>query len=249
MIKLAKRKNISKYIRFEVFKRDSFTCQYCGRSAPDVVLEVDHIIPVAKGGDNNITNLITSCFDCNRGKRDKKLTETQIIKASKTELDKLNERKEQLEMISKWRIDLLNIEKEEAKKIIELVNTEININISLTDSGINNMIKLIKKYGFEEILESSVISFSKYDPEVAFKKISVIADIRKKDKENPNLKRIYYIRGILRNRFNYINENYAMQLLKMVDQKNLPLDWVEEQAKNCDSWSDWESSIEGYLLI
>ena len=69
---MAKRKNLSKSVRFEVFKRDSFKCQYCGKSAPDVVLEVDHIIPVSKGGDNDISNLITACFDCNRGKRDKK---------------------------------------------------------------------------------------------------------------------------------------------------------------------------------
>ena len=61
----SKRKNISKKIRFEIFKRDKFTCQYCGQEAPDVVLNVDHINPVKNGGDNNITNLITSCFDCN----------------------------------------------------------------------------------------------------------------------------------------------------------------------------------------
>ena len=62
------RKPLSKKIRFEVFKRDKFTCQYCGRMSPDVILEVDHIEPVAEGGDNEITNLITSCRDCNRGK-------------------------------------------------------------------------------------------------------------------------------------------------------------------------------------
>jgi len=37
------------------------------------VLEVDHIIPRAKGGGNNIENLQTLCFDCNRGKRDRLL--------------------------------------------------------------------------------------------------------------------------------------------------------------------------------
>lgn len=50
---MSKRKSISKKLRFEVFKRDSFTCQYCGKMAPDVVLEVDHINPVASGGENN----------------------------------------------------------------------------------------------------------------------------------------------------------------------------------------------------
>jgi len=62
------RKPLSKKLRFDVFKRDTFTCQYCGSAPPKVVLEVDHISPVSKGGDNDIDNLITSCFDCNRGK-------------------------------------------------------------------------------------------------------------------------------------------------------------------------------------
>lgn len=55
-------------VRFDVFKRDGFTCQYCGRKAPDVILEVDHIIPVSQGGQDTIENLATSCWDCNRGK-------------------------------------------------------------------------------------------------------------------------------------------------------------------------------------
>ena len=47
-----KRKSLTKKVRFEVFKRDSFTCQYCGRTAPSVILEVDHIKPVCDGGQN-----------------------------------------------------------------------------------------------------------------------------------------------------------------------------------------------------
>lgn len=55
-------------IRFDVFKRDAFTCQYCGRQTPAVVLEVDHVIPRALGGGDEFENLLTACFDCNRGK-------------------------------------------------------------------------------------------------------------------------------------------------------------------------------------
>lgn len=62
------RRSLSKKVRFEVFKRDSFACQYCGRTPPVVVLEVDHIIPVASDGCDSEDNLITACFDCNRGK-------------------------------------------------------------------------------------------------------------------------------------------------------------------------------------
>lgn len=66
---------VSKSIRFEVFARDSFTCQYCGQRPPEVVLEVDHIHPRSKGGDDQIINLLTSCYDCNRGKRAKVISE------------------------------------------------------------------------------------------------------------------------------------------------------------------------------
>jgi hypothetical protein len=59
---------ISSKLRFEVFKRDDFTCTYCGRRTPEVILEVDHMIPESRGGTDNPENLVTSCFECNRGK-------------------------------------------------------------------------------------------------------------------------------------------------------------------------------------
>lgn len=62
------RSPLSKKLRFEVFKRDNFTCQYCGAQPPKVVLEVDHIHPIAEGGSSEPENLITSCNLCNRGK-------------------------------------------------------------------------------------------------------------------------------------------------------------------------------------
>ncbi len=65
---MAKRKALSKRARFEVFKRDSFTCQYCGRTPPQVILEADHMVPLAEGGVDAEENLITACADCNRGK-------------------------------------------------------------------------------------------------------------------------------------------------------------------------------------
>lgn len=83
------RKPISKRTRFEVFKRDSFTCQYCAAKPPLVPLEVDHIIPVSKGGLNQIDNLITACFDCNRGKSDKELTSIPESLIDKNERMKL----------------------------------------------------------------------------------------------------------------------------------------------------------------
>jgi hypothetical protein len=61
-------KPISKRLRYEVLRRDNHACRYCGATAPDVVLHVDHVVPKALGGGNTPDNLVTSCADCNHGK-------------------------------------------------------------------------------------------------------------------------------------------------------------------------------------
>ena len=63
-----KRKAISTKTRFEVFKRDGFTCQYCGATPPGVLLQVDHILAVAEGGSHTMDNFVTACQPCNAGK-------------------------------------------------------------------------------------------------------------------------------------------------------------------------------------
>ncbi len=68
------RKPISKKLRFDVLSRDLFTCQYCGAKSPDVVLHVDHIWPVKRGGTNDIWNLAAACIECNHGKRASHIT-------------------------------------------------------------------------------------------------------------------------------------------------------------------------------
>jgi hypothetical protein len=59
-------------LRYDILKRDNFRCQICGSNAQDgVKLHVDHIIPVAKGGQTVSENLRTLCDRCNMGKSDK----------------------------------------------------------------------------------------------------------------------------------------------------------------------------------
>lgn len=59
---------ISRRLRFEILRRDGYTCRYCGAMAPFVTLAVDHVIPVALAGGDEPSNLVTACTDCNAGK-------------------------------------------------------------------------------------------------------------------------------------------------------------------------------------
>ncbi len=69
-----------KRISKEVFERDNYTCQYCGKIGGK--LEPDHIIPISKGGTSELNNLATTCQKCNRQKKDKTLDEFNNWKLS-----------------------------------------------------------------------------------------------------------------------------------------------------------------------
>ena len=65
---------MTKKLREFIKNRDNFTCCNCGNSThiePNLLLEIDHIIPVAKGGCTVEDNLQTLCWKCNRSKSDK----------------------------------------------------------------------------------------------------------------------------------------------------------------------------------
>jgi len=59
--------------RFEFLKKFNFTCQYCGRKAPEVQFHIDHIFPTSKGGTSESKNLTLACDECNIGKGNKTL--------------------------------------------------------------------------------------------------------------------------------------------------------------------------------
>lgn len=61
-------------LRNQILMRDNYTCQKCGislKDEPNLLLEVDHIIPISKGGMTTVENLQTLCWRCNRTKGNK----------------------------------------------------------------------------------------------------------------------------------------------------------------------------------
>lgn len=73
-------------LRFEILKRDGFRCKYCGASSMDVLLHVDHVVPVAEGGADDPVNLVAACASCNLGKSDIPLEVSALTPPSPSEL-------------------------------------------------------------------------------------------------------------------------------------------------------------------
>jgi len=90
---------VTKKVRFDVFNRDGFKCQYCGRTPPAVVLELDHIIPKSKGGPESTNNYITACFDCNRGKGKHSLD--SVPSSVSGNIKRLKEKRQQLKAFNR----------------------------------------------------------------------------------------------------------------------------------------------------
>ncbi|MDD2705328.1 MAG: HNH endonuclease [Acidocella sp.] len=67
------------FTRFNVFLRDSFTCQYCNFRRATQELTFDHVIPRAKGGRTSWENVVTACGPCNLRKGSKMPREINMI--------------------------------------------------------------------------------------------------------------------------------------------------------------------------
>lgn len=246
---MSERKAISKKLRFEVFKRDNFTCQYCGRMAPDVILEVDHINPVKNKGTNDILNLVTSCKDCNRGKGARKLSESDTLKKQQQQLKEINEKREQLKLLVKWKEELENFADEEVNKVEELLQ-EATGNV-FSDVGRSNCKKWIKSFGFKEVYESAEISIRQYyninedSVTKVFNMIPRICNSRIKQKDNPNLYKINYLCKIGENRLYYFNslkaKTYLAKNFKMEDFEDL-----KEIFCNSRNWTKLRNNLEEY---
>ena len=150
------RKAISKKLRFDVFKRDGLVCAYCGATPPTVLLQVDHIHPVAKGGTNEIDNLITSCQPCNIGKGAKTLDSIPQSLAEKSK--EIAEKEAQIlgyqEIIRGKKARL----EEESFEIADILQSEWIPNkkdfLSITN--------FIEKLGFFEVVEAAEIASAKF---------------------------------------------------------------------------------------
>lgn len=244
---------VSKKTRFEVFKRDRFTCQYCGAKAPEVVLHADHIHPVAEGGSNDIMNLVTACAACNGGKGARTLDDRSAVERQRSQIEELEERREQLEMMLAWR-DAAQAEVVDTVDAIAVRMGERGVYVP-NESGKANIRKWLKRFSLAEVLGAVDESFDHYmkfsedEPdkdswELAFAKVPAIASLRRQAVDKPYMPKLAYVQGILRKRLHDRYGKYIEALEGAVNEWGVPPDILEQLAKACSSWENLWDRIE-----
>lgn len=242
---MATRKAIAKKTRFEVFKRDGFKCMYCGAAAPEVVLHVDHVHPVSKGGTNDLMNLVSACASCNSGKSDRTLSDDSAIAKQRAQLDDLKERREQMEMMLAWRDGLKDIAEDELEAIQAHFNRVMPGWEIRSEGAVKSARSYLKKYGLLAVLDAIDLAAEKYvktDSEgkldratvlLAWQKVGGILHISTK---SPDQQRLHYVKGILSKRLSYVPYT-AMREMEQGLEAGIDVEDMVAEAKHTRSWS------------
>lgn len=245
----AKRAPVKKSVRFEVFKRDSFTCQYCGAKAPEAVLHVDHINPVSNGGDNEIINLVTACDACNLGKSDRLLDDNSAVMKQREQIEQLSERREQLEMMLAWRDEAKDVEQMLLDVIADAIDEHLE-GRSITDHGYSQIKKWAKRFDTSKLLDAIESAANRMpEPELReaqdyhdfFDNIPKACVFMSKPEDE---QRLYYARGILRKRISYCNDWKAIELLRGAFEAGMDAEDLVEFAKEVRNWTEFRSAME-----
>lgn len=241
------RKAVKKTTRFEVFKRDSFMCQYCGRKSPDVILEIEHIHPVSKGGGNDIVNLLTACVDCNRGKSDKTLDDCTAVLKQHAQMAELQERRNQIEMICQWRAELRGIDDSIKDALAE--EFKAGFGYPPSSESVTELYRVYKKYDLEEAsdcIADAANIYAHLDESDAVKKIGGIAVCRERERERPGSGRLSYILAILNNRFGGTKSWIFFEIMNEAIDRNICMEDAERLSKSVSSWYQFKTAIEKY---
>lgn len=257
----SKRKTLGSKLRFEVFKRDSFRCQYCGKAAPDVLLHVDHIKPVASGGLDELLNLVTACVDCNLGKGARHLDDDAAVEKARTQIEALQERREQLEMLLAWRDGMSDIDEIAVKSMVDHWQ-KLAPGWTVSDSGIQSIRKWWSSWSLNDILTAMDAAATAYIEIVegkatsdswslAFSKIPGCCRVNELDKSDPNIKELYYVRGICRKRLEgrYFNNADCLWRIKQAVANGASIAAIKSIACCCRSWSGLFASIDALTEV
>ena len=247
------REPISKKLRFEVFKRDGFTCQYCGGKAPDVLLHVDHVKPVVNGGQCDILNLVTSCAACNLGKGPRELSDSSVLAKQQAQLEELNERRAQLELMLQWREELKNITGMKAEEILKAFDAAApgwqpprggveswlrHFPFDVILDAIEISMDKLRAGSDGKVLEDSVNAFCRYIPRVA--------TCLKLERQEPGLGELLRFRGYLR-AFMRFKDWECLALLRRAREAGILVEDMKRISSSHHNWWDFAEQIDAAI--
>ena len=202
-----------------------------------------------------MTNLIASCAPCNFGKRDKKLDDKTAVSKSRAQMEELQMRREQLEMMMEWQENLRDLNEDVIKRLCDYWY-ELAPGYEANENGKNNLKKWIRKFSVEELMAAMNISAEAYleykedgtvsseSWEKAFAKIPGICRVEQASKEDPEIKDLYYVRGIARNRCDYyFNNSEALEMLKVARSWDVPMEELRQIACSIKNWTNFRKKI------
>jgi hypothetical protein len=160
-------------------------------------------------------------------------------------------------MMFQWQKGLLELHDEVVGRLHEMWAEHVP-GYTLNENGLRELKKLSKAYSVGEVIAAIRIAADQYldfhdekptkeSVELAWKKVSGICRMNRLERDNPDLKRLYYIRGIVRNRLHYCNDGHAIGLLRRAYDFNASLDSLEQFAKTAKNWTEWRNGMENYI--
>jgi hypothetical protein len=187
------------------------------------------------------------------------LSDDSAIVKRKKQLDELQERREQLGLMIEWQKGLAALE-EETVSMLSQVWQELTPGFMLNDKGKVQIKNLMRKYSVQEIIdamrycaERNLVMEAKgllthESVNKAFGYIGRTCAFNRQVVEKPYIQNLYYIRGILRNRFRLgqSGEWESLRLLKNAyENEHRTLDDLNEMALSAQGWDQWRKAIEG----
>jgi hypothetical protein len=162
-----------KRIKYEVFEKDSFKCQFCGKGVPLVTLQLIRIQDTQQNDEwLDTAFLSTSCKICEKKKSG---VDEKILNNGYLSIDELEERLQQLKMLINWRRGMLNIRKQQLANLVSYWEKKLP-GFSVDNDQKKFMATYISKYSSDEIksaMDMAVDKFIKYSDDGILDKNSI----------------------------------------------------------------------------
>ncbi|HYE90632.1 MAG TPA: hypothetical protein VEA38_06430, partial [Terriglobales bacterium] len=188
------------------------------------------------------------------GKGDRLLDDNAVLEKQRRQLEELQERREQIEMMLEWKQGLRELDEHTVQRVAEYINAAIKPAI-VNEHGLATIRRMLHRYSVDDVTAATDISAKQYlrlgdDGKPTGESISKVFDfiwriarVRHEERDKPYLREIFYTRGIVRRRCGYFDESYALDLLLQAYELGAEMLLLKQMARECRNWSSWKNDM------